>query len=204
MLSTTLLWGMFALFRTTELDPQKIHKRLDSVQDAQDAFAFIGKNANKFGIDRNRIAASGGSAGGHLAASLGTLKDEQHKELSKPNALILFNPVCVVDPYQNSERFNFARLGVKGHEISPYHHIDKCVPPTIIFHGTKDRIVPYKTAEMFHQKMLGVGNDSTLISFEGRDHGFFNHGKHLAESDYCKTLKYTDDFLSRIGWSEIE
>ena len=57
---------------------------------------------------------------------------------------------------------------------------------------------------MFYEKMLEVGNDSTLIPFDGRDHGFFNHGKHLAESDYRKTLKYTDDFLSRIGWSEIE
>ena len=177
---------------------------IDSVRDAQDAFAFIRENAKKFKIEPYRIAASGGSAGGHLAASLGTLKDQRNKELSKPNALILFNPVCVVDPYQNSKRFNFSRLGVKGHEISPYHHIDKCVPPTIIYHGTEDRIVPYKTAEMFHNKMLEVGNDSTLISFDGRDHGFFNHGKHLAESDYRKTLKYTEDFLSRIGWSKIK
>lgn len=177
---------------------------IDSVRDAQDAFAYVRKNANKFGIDRNRIAASGGSAGGHLAASLGTLKDLKHKKLSKPNALILFNPVCVVDPLKNPKRFNFARLGVKGYEISPYHHVDKTVPPTIIYHGTEDRLVSYKTAEMFHEKMLEVGNDSTLIPFEGRDHGFFNHGKHLAESDYHKTLKYTDEFLSRMGWSEIE
>ena len=177
---------------------------IDSVRDAQDAFAYVRKNANQFGIDRNRIAASGGSAGGHLAASLGTLKDEKHKKLSKPNALILFNPVCVVDPLKNPKRFNFARLGVKGHEISPYHNVDESVPPTIIYHGTEDRLVPYKTAEMFHEKMLEVGNDSTLIPFEGRDHGFFNHGKHLAESDYHKTLKYTDAFLSRMGWSEIE
>ena len=177
---------------------------IDSVRDAQDAFAFVRKNANKFGIDRNRIAASGGSAGGHLAASLGTLKDEKHKDLSKPNALILFNPACVVDPFKNPKRLNFARLGVKGHEISPYHHVDETVPPTIIYHGTEDRIVPFKTAEMFHERMLEFGNDSTLIPFDGRDHGFFNHGKHLAESDYRKTLKYTDDFLLRIGWSDIE
>ena len=177
---------------------------IDSVRDAQDAFAFIRKNANKFGIDINRIAASGGSAGGHLAASLGTLKDGKNKELSKPNALILFNPVCVVDPLKNPKRFNFRRLGVKGYEISPYHHVDETVPPTIIFHGTKDRLVPFKTAEMFHKRMSEVGNDSTLIPFEDRDHGFFNHGKHLADSDYAKTLKYTDDFLFRIGWFDFK
>ena len=177
---------------------------IDSVRDAQDAFAFVRKNANKFGIDQNRIAASGGSAGGHLAASIGTLKDLKHGDLSKPNALILFNPVCVVDPLKNPKRFNFARLGVKGYEISPYHHVDETVPPTIIYHGTEDRLVPFKTAEMFHQRMLEVGNDSSLIRFDGRDHGFFNHGKHLAESDYAKTLKYTDDFLSRIGWTDFQ
>lgn len=173
---------------------------IDSVKDAQDAFAYVRKNVSKFGIDAERIAASGGSAGGHLAASLGTLNDEKNKKSSKPNALILFNPVCVVDPFRNPERMNFARLGVKGYEISPYHNVDKSVPPTIIYHGTKDRLVPYITAEMFHKKMLEVGNDCTLIPFEGRDHGFFNHGKHLAESDYRKTLNYTDKFLSRIGW----
>ena len=74
------------------------------------------------------------------------------------------------------------------------------VPPTIIYHGTEDRLVPYQTAKMFHEKMLEAGNDCTLIPFEGKDHGFFNHGKHLAESDYRKTLNYTDEFLSKIGW----
>ena len=177
---------------------------IDSVRDAQDAFAYVRKNSDQFGVDPDRIAASGGSAGGHLAASLGTLKDLKHGDLSKPNALILFNPVCIVDPLKNPNRFKFARLGVKGYEISPYHHVDETVPPTIIFHGTEDRLVSFKTAEMFHKRMLEVGNDSTLIPFVGRDHGFFNHGKHLADSDYAKTLKYTDDFLSRIGWFDFE
>ena len=177
---------------------------IDSVRDAQDAFAYVRKNSDRFGVDPDRIAASGGSAGGHLAASLGTLKDLKHGDLSKPNALILFNPVCIVDPLKNPKRFKFARLGVKGYEISPYHHVDETVPPTIIFHGTEDRLVSFNTAEMFHKRMLEVGNDSTLIPFDGRDHGFFNHGKHLADSDYAKTLKYTDNFLSRIGWFNFE
>ena len=84
MLSTTLLWGMFALFHDYRVRSSENSQAIDSVQDAQDAFAFIRKNANKFGIDRNRIAASGGSAGGHLAASLGTLKDENIKNYPSP------------------------------------------------------------------------------------------------------------------------
>ena len=172
---------------------------IDSVRDAQDAFAYVRRNSGKFKIDPNRIIASGGSAGGHLAASLGTLKDLNNGDLSKPNALILFNPVSIVDPIKNPKRFNYARLGVKGYEISPYHHIDNAVPPTIIYHGTEDRLVSFETAKMFHKKMVIMGNDSTLIPFKGRDHGFFNHGKHLPKSDYKETLNYTNKFLNRIG-----
>ena len=176
---------------------------IDSVRDAQDAFAYVRKNSDQFGIDPNRIAASGGSAGGHLAASLGTLKDLKHKNLSKPDALILFNPVCIVDPLKDPKRYNFPRLGVKGYEISPYHYVDNSVPPTIIYHGTKDKLVSYKTAQMFHEKMVKMGNDSTLVPFEGRDHGFFNHGKHLPNSDYKETLNYTNRFFDRIGFLDI-
>lgn len=177
---------------------------IDSVRDAQDAFAYVRNNAGKFGIDPNKIAASGGSAGGHLAASLGTLDDPKNKELSKPNALILFNPVCVLVLDKESGRLNLARLGVEAEKISPYHYVDETVPPTIIYHGTADKIVPYKMAEMFHEKMLEMGNDSTLIPFVGKGHGFFNRGKHIAGSDYHKTLEYTDAFLERITWLDAE
>jgi len=173
---------------------------IDSVEDAMDAFSYVKQNVERFGIDPQRIAASGGSAGGHLAASLGTLKDIKIDNFSRPNALILFNPVCVVDPQKNPKRYNIERLGVKGTEISPYHNVDSNVPPTIIYHGTADKLVPYETAEMFHNKMLEMGNFSKLIPFKGRGHGFFNHGKHLSESDYRKTLEYTDEFLNGLDW----
>ena len=101
---------------------------------------------------------------------------------------------------KNPRRFSFERLGVRGTEISPYHNIKKDMPPTIIFHGTEDRLVAFKTAESFHEKMLKMNNDCTLVPFVGRDHGFFNHGKHLANSDYQKTLEYIDEFLTRIGF----
>lgn len=175
-------------------------RAIDSVLDAQDAFSFIRKNALRFALDSNKIIASGGSAGGHLAASLATLEDHRNNDFSKPNALILFNPVCVVDNEKNPRRFSFERLGVRGTEISPYHNIKKDMPPTIIFHGTEDRLVAFKTAESFHEKMLKMNNDCTLVPFVGRDHGFFNHGKHLANSDYKKTLEYIDEFLIRIGF----
>ena len=175
---------------------------IDSLEDAQDAFAFVRKNSKKFGIDPNRIASSGGSAGGHLAASLGTIEDIRNRKLSFPNAMILFNPGLILEPKKNPNEWYSQdnRLGTEPIKISPYHHINENTPPTIIYHGTDDKITAFDKAAKFNAKMQDMGKDSTLVPFEGRDHGFFNHGKHIPGSDYHKTLEYTDEFLTRIGW----
>ena len=188
-------------YRVRSTDNTKV---VDSVEDAQDAFAFIRSLANEFGIDSNRIASAGGSAGGHLAAVLGTVEDNRNGSLSRPNAMILFNPVLVIDPL-NSEKWyakkNF--IGADPYSLSPFHQIDKSVPPVIIYHGTSDDIVPFKASKAFHESMLHHGLDSSLKEFEGRGHGFFNRGKHLPDSDYKITLNYTDAFLEDIGWLPI-
>ena len=60
--------------------------------------SYLKEIADILGIDKSRIVASGGSAGGHLAASTALLnqfddiKEINSKFNSKPNALILFNP----------------------------------------------------------------------------------------------------------------
>ena len=43
--------------------------------------------------------------------------------------------------------------------------------------------------------MLQFGNDCTLVPFEGRAHGFYNENKHVAMSDYSRTLDYAGEFL---------
>ena len=60
----------------------------------------------KLGIATDRLAAGGGSAGGHIAACLGCI-DPPKKEIfsSRPNALFLFNPACVLAPLDNKQEF---------------------------------------------------------------------------------------------------
>jgi len=68
------------------------------VKDAKSAVRWIRKNALTYNIDPERIAAGGGSAGGHIAAATGTStafeEDGEDKSISSwPNLLVLFNPV---------------------------------------------------------------------------------------------------------------
>ena len=69
-----------------------------AVADAHDALRWVWSHAGELGIDPGRIAAGGGSAGGHLAAATATLAHPEgpDRELVRPNALLLFNPAVVL------------------------------------------------------------------------------------------------------------
>ena len=74
----------------------------ECVEDAKSAVRWMRQNAAKLGIDPNRIVAAGGSAGGHIAACTALTpgldaEGEDTKISSKPNALVLFNPVLRFD-----------------------------------------------------------------------------------------------------------
>jgi len=59
--------------------------------------AYVRMNAAELGVDLNRIASGGGSAGGHLAACVGVLKADAS---SKANAMALFNPAVILAPVE--------------------------------------------------------------------------------------------------------
>ena len=181
------------------------------VEDAKAAIRWARTNANRLGIDPYRIAAGGGSAGGHLAAATATLAghddpDGDRSIGSGPNALALFNPVTVLAGVKGviempaERRASMAeRMGAPGESMSPYHHVGKGVPPTIIFHGKADTTVPYATAAAFEKKMKEVGNRCELVGYEGETHGFFNHGRGDG-SAYTDTVRRTDEFFVSLGW----
>ena len=169
------------------------------VMDAKSAMRWVRRKAPELGIDPNRIAAGGGSAGGHLAVATATLSSfnepgEDSSVSCIPNALILFNPV-----YDNSESgYGYERVAEYWKEFSPMHNLKPGMPPTIVFLGTKDDLIPVETAQAFQKAMQDNGDRSDLHLYEGAEHGFFNQSRE--NNRYTETLTETDQFLVSIGW----
>ncbi len=167
------------------------------VKDGKSALRWIRANAQRLGIDPGRLAAGGGSAGGHVATATATLEgyNEAGEDLSVsciPNALVLFNPV-----YNNGpEGWGHAKVKAYWESFSPYHNINKATPPAVVFLGTEDPLIPVAHAEGFKKKMEALGIRSDLHLYEGEKHGFFNRSK------YFETVVEADKFLASLGYLE--
>lgn len=174
------------------------------VADGKSAVRWLRANAKELGIDPDRIAAGGGSAGGHVAAATGLVSDfdeaEEDQEISSvPNALVLFNPV-----YDNGPKgYGHSRVKEYWEKISPMHNIREGAPPAIVFLGSNDALVPVSTAEAFKKKMEDAGSKSVLEVYDGQPHGFFNFGR-SDNKFYIDTVTKADRFLASLGYLEGE
>ncbi|MEM9365274.1 MAG: alpha/beta hydrolase fold domain-containing protein [Planctomycetota bacterium] len=189
-------------YRVSSRYPVKVE---DCVEDAKSAMRWVRSNAPQLGIDPERIASGGGSAGGHLAACTMLINDFNAKtdDLSvspKPDAMVLFNPALVVAPdsrmtSQEIKRIEAidsrARTSMKN--VSPLNFAPTKQPPMIMFFGTNDQLM--KGAKFFMQDSEAAGNSCELVTYEGQAHGFFNQEPYRG-----LTMKEMDDFLVDLGW----
>lgn len=200
--------GIVVDYRVSARHPVKV---IDCIADAKSAIRWARLNSARLGIDPKRIAAGGGSAGGHLAAATATVagfdsSEEQTAVSCRPNALLLFNPAVVLAGIRGKSAIDEKRLasmreraGVEPSEISPYHGDLASAPPTFIVHGKADTTVPYQSVEFYAEKMQANGRECRLIGYENQKHGFFNFGK--GDSKYFnKTVSEMDDFLVSLGY----
>jgi acetyl esterase/lipase len=178
----------------------------ESTKDAKSAMRWVRSHAGELGVDPKRIAAGGGSAGGHLAAATATIEslneDGDDLEVSaRPDALILFNPALDLN-LPGMEKSWGGEIAQKISAISPIEHVTGNLPPTLVFHGIADTTVPYSTADAFVKKARDLGAKKVvLVGYEGRQHGFFNYGRGDGK-DYQDTLEKTETFLRELGWIE--
>ena len=143
-----------------------------AVHDVKCAVRWLRANAEKYHIDRNQIAAIGGSAGGHLAMMLAysdtpelTGNCGNSEFSSRVQAVVnLYGPVDLTVENARTESLVRDFLGKSFDEsreryrlASPLTHITADDPPTLIFHGTIDRIVPVQQADLLAEKLKAVG-----------------------------------------------
>jgi acetyl esterase len=191
--------GLVAISAEYRVKNQHGTTPFDCVKDGKSAIRWVRENAHSLGINPRKIAAGGGSAGGHVAAATATVigldEDEKKRVSSTPNALVLFNPV-----YDNGlTGYGYDRVKDRYKEISPMHNIRKGMPPAIVFLGTQDKLIPVETGSDFKKQMTDVGSRSELFLYDGEGHGFFNHGK-KGNVFYEWTVIEMDRFLRSLGY----
>lgn len=119
--------------------------------------AHVRKYADEWLVGRENIAVIGFSAGGHLAASVGTLFNEKEflnvyqgmKDI-RPNAMVLCYPVITSDEYAHVysvETVSGCQKGTEGYEwFGLDKHVDDQTPPTFLWHTAEDAVVPVENS----------------------------------------------------------
>ena len=185
-------------------------KAVDCVADAWDAVRDLRSRADELGLDASRVAVGGGSAGGHLAACLGTgtyPPEAGRADDPRPAAMMLFNPAVCLAPYEAGgvayepkgfERgAGLDRVGCEPAALSPLHHVDAATPPVVAYHGTADTTVDIESVRLFVRAV--EAEPSILHAYDGRGHGFFNPAR-AKDGDFEDTLRRTEAFLAALGW----
>lgn len=191
--------GMVAMSAEYRVQSRNQTTPKECVKDGKSAIRWVRAHAAELGIDSSRIAAGGASAGGHIAAAAGTIDgfEELGEDISvssRPDALVLFNPVFDNGP----GGFGHGRVKAYWQEISPLHNIDEGVPPTVVFLGTDDQYISVDSAHRYKARMKGVGRRCDLHLYTDQKHGFFNPDR--KNGYFEQTLETIDSFLTSLGF----
>ncbi len=167
------------------------------VEDARSALRWVRRQARELGVDPRRVAGSGGSAGGHLAAcaALCPGPDAPGDDLTiscQPNVLVLFNPVLDL-----GKLGGLKVAGVNGQNLaealSPIRFAGPQAPPTVMFYGDQDRFLEH--GRDFQAKTKGLKVPVQVFTAANQAHGFFNR------SPWTEiTLRQADEFLASLGY----
>jgi acetyl esterase/lipase len=145
---------------------------LDAMADARALLRWVRAQSGELGIDRERIAAYGWSAGAHLVAAAAIWHDVDGKELPScvPDAMILESPALSLQ----NDAWIAQLLGerTKADDVSPDRHVRAGMPPTLILQGRTDTVTPLAGTQAFHDAMLANKNESELVIYDGVGHLF--------------------------------
>lgn len=179
------------------------------------AIRYLRKNCDEYFVDPDNVFITGFSAGGHLAASAGTLwhtpKVQAHlegdaPEICKPTATVLCYPVIT-----NNECFRHkgSILMLNGNRdvkdemdrFSLELHVDGNTSPAFLWHTAKDSVVPVQNSLLYASALA-----ANKIPFELHIHPNGDHGLALCNKETCSNnedfiIPYNEDWIKyAIKW----
>jgi acetyl esterase/lipase len=179
-----------------------------AVHDVKCAVRWLRANAAKYQVDPEHIAVSGNSAGGHLSMMIG-YSDDPSLEGTGGNNNVSSSVCAVVNFYGPTDlTTDFAKnqelvkefVGGKTFDeapdtyelASPLFHLTRGDPPTLIFHGTIDSVVPVSQADMLAEKLKELGIDYVYEKYDG-----WPHVMDLAEAVNQRCIYQMEQFFKK-------
>jgi acetyl esterase/lipase len=169
------------------------------IEDCKAAIRWLRANASKYNLDPDRIGAWGFSAGGHLAALLGTSGGVKELEGNGDNmsyssrvqaVCVVSGPGDLLQLYRDATGPSGAEMNpkvkpalealigvpveenkAKAMAASPISYVSKDDPPFLIIQGENDPTVPVSLTQSFFAALKAAGVDATLEIATGRGHG---------------------------------
>lgn len=178
----------------------------DMLQDVQRSIQLVRENAEKFGIDPDKLGVMGFSAGGHLTAMSGLFFDSNVLSMVgvkpnvslKPNFIVPIYPVISLVDKSTHKRSRRGLLG-EGKSISREmkdslsleKHVRADMPPTYLMNCVDDPIVDYHNSELFDSAMTAMNVPHRYVQYKTGGHGFGA----TPEKTTDEAIAWRDDFL---------
>lgn len=152
--------------------------------DAQRALRLVRSKAEAFHVNSNEIGILGFSAGGHLAATLGTRFNDKvydpidvvDSESARPDFMALGYPVITLGEMTHSGSKRNLLGENPGPEMLIYfsneNQVTKNTPPAFLFHASDDTVVPVENSLLFYAALKDAGVPATMHIYPKGGHGF--------------------------------
>jgi acetyl esterase/lipase len=160
--------GGFEAFAVQYRLSDSVTTPLEAIADACAALRWTRLRADSLGVDPERVAVYGVSAGGHLAASTVTIGCPEALADRGADALLLLSPAVDVEGDAHFARLLRGRASAR--EVSPAEHGRAGMPPTVLIQGAEDSLTPLRGAQRFCVLVAAQGQTCDLRVYDGLGH----------------------------------